>query len=85
MENDVFEGGYQLKEFTAVTLKSGKVMYIKEFFTQAEVESKQELDVTGVYLVLPPRLNLNEMAVFEDEKKKISVPDIQSMKRITLT
>ena len=67
MDENIFEAQVQLDSFTIVTLKDGRTTYIKEFFTQEEVTGKEELEVTKVYLVMPPHLDLRNMAAFEDE------------------
>jgi hypothetical protein len=84
MDEPVIEASVQLNEFTIVKLRDGRIRYIKEFFTKEDVESKEKLDVTSVYIVLPPRLDLTDLAVFEDEKSSIDTKDIQAIKQIIL-
>lgn len=78
------EGQYPLAEITEVTFVDGKKSYIKEFFTKEDVKDKETIEVTLVYIILPPRMNLSTPIAYEDEKKTLTIKEIHSVQKILL-
>jgi len=74
----------ELSSFTIVIFKDGHTSYIKEFFTKEEAMSKEDLDITLVYLIIPSNGNMNNIVAFEDEKKTIKASEIRAMRKIVL-
>jgi hypothetical protein len=73
-----------LDGFTIVKWKDGRLSYIKEWFVQSDIEGKETIEVTSVYLVYMPGpiISLNDIIAFEDEKKTLKIADLLGMKRI---
>ena len=73
-----------LEGFTIIKWKDGRLSYIKEWFKQEDIEGKESLEVTSVYLVINPGpvLMLSDIIAFEDERKTLKVSDLIGMKRI---
>ena len=81
MEN---EAQYPLDVIYAVQFSDGRIRYIKEKLTKEAVEGKESVEVTLVYVILPPRMNLYAPLAYEDEKTTFEVKNIHSVQEIKL-
>lgn len=84
MDENVIDPQYSLTEMTQVNFIDGKVSYIKEYFTKDDIKDKETIEVTLLYIVLPPRMGQYTPLAYEDEKKTINVKDLHSVQKIIL-